>query len=59
MCLFHQPVKAAGSIEQRKLGVQMQMNKVRVRHDINLAFYREDTKWQSFKILFRRLDGIN
>ena len=30
--LLHQPVQAAGAIEQRILGVQMQMNKIGVRH---------------------------
>ena len=35
--LFHQPVQAAGPIEQRILGVQMQMNKIGVRHEPNLT----------------------
>ena len=34
--LVHQPVKPACAIEQRILGVQMQMNKVSVRHEIIL-----------------------
>ena len=32
MRLVHQPVQPAGAIEQGILGVQVQMNKVRVRH---------------------------
>ena len=36
MRLVHQPVQPAGAIEQRILGVQMEMNKVRVRHAVNL-----------------------
>ena len=36
MRLVHQPVQPAGAIEQRILGVQMQMNKVRVRHGTKL-----------------------
>jgi hypothetical protein len=32
MRLVHQPGQPAGAIEQRILGVQMQMNKVRVWH---------------------------
>jgi hypothetical protein len=32
MGFVHEPVKAAGAIEQGKLGVQMQMNKIGVRH---------------------------
>ena len=48
MGLVHQPVQPAGAIEQRILGVQMEMNKVRVRHEGSLTFHREDTKTQSF-----------
>src|SRR5205814_9482041 len=33
----HQPVEAAGAIEQRILRVQMQMDKIRVRHGVNLT----------------------
>jgi hypothetical protein len=33
MRLVHQPIHPAGAIEQRILGVQMQMNKVCVRHE--------------------------
>ena len=36
MGLVHQPVQPAGAIEQRILGVQMEMNKVRVRHGTKL-----------------------
>jgi hypothetical protein len=36
MGLFHQSVKAAGAVEQRILGVQMEVNKVRMRHDASL-----------------------
>jgi hypothetical protein len=32
MRLVHQPVQPAGAIEQRILGVQMQMDKIGVRH---------------------------
>jgi hypothetical protein len=48
MRLVHQPVQPAGAIEQRILGVQMQMNKVRVRHGGSLTFHHQDTKTQSF-----------
>jgi hypothetical protein len=48
MRLVHEPVKAACAIEQRILGVQMQMNKIRVRHETILTLNREDTKRQSF-----------
>jgi hypothetical protein len=37
MRLFHQPIQAACPIEQRILGVQMQVNKVGVRHNSNLT----------------------
>ena len=33
----HQPIEAAGAIEQRILRVQMQMDKIRVRHGVNLT----------------------
>ena len=46
MGLVHQPVQPAGAVEQRILGVQVEMNKVRVRHGGSLAFQREDTKTQ-------------
>jgi hypothetical protein len=36
MRTVHQPVKPAGAIEQRKLGVQVQMDEVSVRHQENL-----------------------
>jgi len=39
MGLVHQPVQAAGAIEQRILGVQVKMDKVSVRHICNLRFY--------------------
>jgi hypothetical protein len=45
MRLVHQPVHPAGAIEQRILGVQMKMNKVRVRHGGSLTFHRQDTKF--------------
>ena len=47
MGFVHQPVQTAGAIEQRILGVKMEMNKVRVRHEHNLTFTPEDTKSQS------------
>ena len=47
MRLVHQPVQPAGAIEQRILGVQMKMDKVRVRHGNNLTSHRQDTKTQS------------
>jgi hypothetical protein len=46
MRLVHQPVQTAGAIEQRILGVQMEMNKIRVRHEDSLTFHRQDTKMQ-------------
>jgi hypothetical protein len=49
MRLVHQPVEPAGAIEQRILGVQMKMDKVRVRHEMNLTSNHEDTKTQSSK----------
>jgi hypothetical protein len=52
-CLLHEPVEATGAIEERKLGVQMKMNKVRVRHNTNLASHGGNTKKQSFE----RFDG--
>src|SRR5437867_2804964 len=36
MRLFHQPVQTAGPIQERVLRVQMEMNKVRMRHKRNL-----------------------
>jgi len=36
MRLVHQPVQTAGAIEQGILGVQMEMNKIGVRHADNL-----------------------
>src|SRR5436190_20758898 len=36
MRLLHQPVQTTGPIEQRILGVQMEMNKLSVRHGIIL-----------------------
>jgi hypothetical protein len=33
--LFHEAAQLAGAIEQGVLGVQMQMNKIGVRHDLN------------------------
>ena len=47
--LFHQFVQTACAIEQGILGVQVQMNKVRVRHEINLTSNQQDTKPQSFR----------
>jgi len=47
MGLVHQPVQPAGAIEQRILGMEMKMNKVRVRHGHSLAFNPKDTKTQS------------
>ena len=41
MGLVHQPVQPAGAIEQGILGVQMEMNKVRVRHGSTLPPGRE------------------
>ncbi len=49
MRFFHQPVQPAGAIEQRILGVQMKMNKVRMRHGNRLTLKRRHTKTQSFK----------
>jgi len=49
MRLFHQPVQTAGAIEQRILGVQMEMNKIRVRHGTNLTSHHRTTKPQSFR----------
>jgi hypothetical protein len=48
MGLVHQPVRPAGAIEQRILGVQMEMNKVRVRHGDSLTSNRQDTKTQKY-----------
>ena len=36
MRLLHQPVEAAGAIEQRILGVQMEMNKISMRHEATM-----------------------
>ena len=47
MGLFHQPVQTAGAIEQRILGVQMEMNKVRMRHGDSLTSNHKYTKTQS------------
>ena len=44
--LVHQPVQTAGAIEQRILGVQMQMDKIGVRHGGSLTSNPEDTKTQ-------------
>jgi hypothetical protein len=49
MRLVHQPVQAAGAIEQRILGVQMKMDKIRVRHEESLTFHHQDTKTQSYQ----------
>jgi hypothetical protein len=51
MRLVHQPIQTAGAIEQGILGVQMQMDKLGVRHGDNLTFHRQDTKTQSFEKL--------
>jgi hypothetical protein len=48
MRLVHQPVQTAGAIEQGILGVQMQMDKIGVRHGGSLTSSPEDTKTQSF-----------
>ena len=48
MRLVHQPVHPAGAIEQRILGVQMQMDKIGVWHGDSLTFHHQDTKTQSF-----------
>jgi hypothetical protein len=45
--LLHQLVQTTGAIEQGILGVQVQMNKISVRHDGNLARAKEETKLQS------------
>src|SRR5947207_3824315 len=37
MGLFHQPVETTGPIEQRIFGVQMEMDKIRVRHGATLT----------------------
>jgi hypothetical protein len=50
MRFVHQPVQPACAIEQGILGVQMQMDKIGVRHGDNLTFHRHDTKPQSFGI---------
>jgi hypothetical protein len=50
MRFIHQPVQPACAIEQGILGVQMQMDKIGVRHGDNLTFHRHDTKPQSFGI---------
>jgi hypothetical protein len=34
--LVHQPVKAAGTVQQAILGMQVEMDKFRVRHRLNL-----------------------
>ncbi len=52
--LVHQPVQTAGAIEQRILGVQMQMDKIGVRHGGSLTSNPEDTKPQSFEKLTKR-----
>jgi hypothetical protein len=57
MGLVHQPVQPAGAIEQRILGVQMEMNKVRVRHEDSLTFHREDTKTQSYQPRMTRINA--
>ena len=49
--LVHQPGQPAGAIGQRIPGVQMQMDKIGVRHGGNLIFHRQDTKTQSFEKL--------
>ncbi len=36
MGLVHQPVEAARPVEQRILGVQMKMDKIRMRHAANV-----------------------
>jgi len=45
---LHQCVQAASAIEQRILGVQMQVDKISVRHADNLTPRWRDTKEQSF-----------
>src|SRR6266545_4572441 len=37
MRLVHQPVEAAGAVEQRILGVQMEVDKIRMRHEARLS----------------------
>ena len=49
MRLVHQPVQTAGAIEQGILGVQMQMDKIGVRHGDSLTFHHPDTKTQSYQ----------
>ena len=45
---FHELVQTAGTIEQGILGVQVQMDKVCVRHESSLASPQQQTKRQSF-----------
>jgi hypothetical protein len=44
----HQFVQTARTIEQRILGVQVQMDKIGVRHGGSLSLPAADTKTQSF-----------
>jgi hypothetical protein len=47
MRLFHQPVQTARTIEQRIFSVQMQVDKIGMRHEDSLTSARHDTKPQS------------
>jgi hypothetical protein len=47
--LLHQLVQTTGAIEQGILGVQVQMNKISVRHGGNLAPPKDETKLQSVR----------
>src|SRR5688572_25615105 len=52
--LVHQPIEAAGAVEQRILGVQMKMNEVSVRHRTNLAASKRVVQGESQEVIHRR-----
>jgi hypothetical protein len=58
MRLVHRPVQPAGAIEQGILGVQMEMDKVRVRHAGSLTSNRQDTKTQSLRWIITEGFGL-
>ena len=51
MGLLHEPIQTATTIEQRVLGVQMEVNEVCVRHRANLNGEEQEAQeraWESY-----------
>jgi hypothetical protein len=58
MRFFDELVQTTGAIEQGILGVQVQMDKVSVRHGTNLTLQRQDTKAQLTLLETFNIQGV-